>query len=952
MSQSPLEAKPRPVQVPEKFTSPEEELAYLRERVKSKERELNVDASRFEKARIAKREVQEYQTVPTKEVLHDAYAFSEHEVSRFALNLDPEPHDTQIDELLKIAADKGIKNALRIAAKMHSVHLDDDLHRALVQYVAEGFPARDVKKNTELWRALHMVLYEVSVPIARNKEEVEKGKELEKLLGAMEQFYLSMLSVIAKKESWFGFSSPINSFTIELAVRDGSEEVVFYVAVPRNRGQMFIRHLISSFPDAVIEEQRNDYNIFGVGNVHTAAVAQLSRHPVFPLKPYKSFTNDPLNVLLSSFAKINKNGEGAAIQFVIGDEGRHYNKRFKKIIDNIRKGYKEWRAIWRGNSTFNNVLDDVLQTILPAIFPKVDSEGMRHIDQLVMDEMQKKIQSRILPTTIRVVTSAETHERAEELLDRLTSTFNQFDTGTGNSIEWKKSTGWTLPKVLHNFIMRQLGPDTMPLSIEELTTMCHLTGGGVTLLRELKQVKSKSMPAPLEVSEGNDEGIILGENRIGVNVTPIRFAPKDRMRHFYEIGQTGTGKTNLMKNMIIQDIQNGEGCCYIDPHGSDILDVLASVPPERYDDVIFFDPAHLERPMGLNIMEYREDRPEEKTFVVNEIFQIFEKLFGDVPESLGPMFQQYFRNGAMLVLEGMPYGTATMADIPRVLANARFRKECKQNCKNPVVNQFWDEIAEKAGGEASLENVVPYITSKTDIFLGNDLMRNIVAQPKSAFNFRDIMDKKKIMLVNLSKGRIGDLNAELLGLIFVGKFLQAALSRVDAPEDQRPPFYLYIDEFQNFTTPSIATILSEARKYQLSLNIAHQFIKQLDEKIKDAVFGNVGTKCVFRVGIEDAEFLEQQFLPHFSKSDISDLPNYNALIALLVNGKPVRPFNFQTMAPGQRNFEQVETLKQRSFERYGKPKDEVDKEIMDRYLPPKPDPNAMPDPFAGGFPQF
>lgn len=964
----------------EKFSSPAEELAYLRERIKSKERELNADASRFERGRIAKREVAEYQTVPAKEVLHETYAFTENEVSRFALNLDPEPHDAQIDELLKMVTEKGIKNALRVAQKMKSAHLEDDLHRALVQYIAEGFPARDIKKGGEMWRALHMILYEVSLPIhGSDDKENQQAQELEKLLNSMEQFYLGMLSVTSK--SWWG--STQNVFTVEVASRIGSEEAVFYVSLPRAKKELFEKHLISIFPNAKLSECRNDYNVFFMGGSHTGAYAELEKHAIFPLKPYKEFTHDPLNIILSAFSKLKKHREGAAIQFVIGDEGKYYNKRFKKIIDNIRKGYKEWRAIWRGKSELNEFIDDVLQVLLPPFFPKEDSEGARHIDQMTMDEMAKKIQTRIVPVNIRVVASSEHAPRSEEIIDSIASTFNQFESGQGNKIDFKILHGSALQRLLRAFTFRLFSAEHLiPLSVQELTSMYHLTASGVKTSRELKQSRAKQISAPIEVGGGGDEedeeeplpdvrpdgapyqapvhhahqqpkkasGIVLGKNKFGGSETLVHFMPKDRMRHFYEIGQTGTGKTTLMVNMVVQDIKNGDGCCYIDPHGSDIEDILANVPPERYDDVIYFDPGHMARPMGLNMMEYDPAFPEQKTFVVNEIFQIFEKLFGDVPESLGPMFQQYFRNGAMLVLEGMPPGTATMADVPRVLANARFRRECLAASKNPVVNQFWTEVAEKAGGEASLENVVPYITSKTDIFLGNDLMRAIVAQPTSSFNFRDIMDSKKIMLINLSKGRIGDLNSELLGLIFVGKFLQAALSRVDAPADQRPPFYLYIDEFQNFTTPSIATILSEARKYQLSLNIAHQFIKQLDEKIRDAVFGNVGTKCVFRVGIEDAEFLEKQFQPEFTQKDIVGLDNYNAYLALLVDGRPVRPFNFQTLVPEKGNSAQVQALKEASFQKYGRPREEVDKEILDRYLPPKPEPRE--DPFAGGFPQF
>jgi hypothetical protein len=280
-----------------------------------------------------------------------------------------------------------------------------------------------------------------------------------------------------------------------------------------------------------------------------------------------------------------------------------------------------------------------------------------------------------------------------------------------------------------------------------------------------------------------------------------------------------------------------------------------------------------------------------------------------------------------------PGSGATLLDVSRVLADARFRALKLSRSKNPVINQFWQEIASKAQGEASLANIVPYITNKFDVFTANDYMRPIIAQEKSAFRFREVMDERKILLVNLSKGRLGDINANLIGLILVGKILMAALSRVDAVGTGQvlPPFYLYIDEFQNITTDSIATILSEARKYKLGLTIAHQFIAQIDEDIKNAVFGNVGSMGVFRVGPDDASFLEKQFEPVFTARDLMNVDNRNAYVRILANGKPVTPFNIQTMAPHPADMGQVEMLRQESYNRFGRPRAEVEAEVMQRF---------------------
>jgi hypothetical protein len=404
---------------------------------------------------------------------------------------------------------------------------------------------------------------------------------------------------------------------------------------------------------------------------------------------------------------------------------------------------------------------------------------------------------------------------------------------------------------------------------------------------------------------------------------------EDRLRHFYCIGQTGTGKTSLIREMIIQDMQMGHGVCMIDPHGSDLQQVMANVPPERYEDVIYFDPAYTARPMALNMLEYDENFPEQKTFVVNELFSIFRKLYGSVPESMGPAFEQYFRNSALLVMDSPELGN-TLVDMSRVLSNKTYRDLKISRCKNPLVKQFWVN-AEKTTGEQGLANYVQYVTNKFDVFLANDIMRPVIAQEKSSFNFRDIMDNKKILLVNLSKGRLGDINANLIGLILVGKILIAALSRTDSFGKDFPPFYLYMDEFHNITTDSIATILSEARKYKLSLILAHQFIAQLEENIKDAVFGNVGSMSAFRVGADDAEALESQFAPVFSASDLMNTDNLNAYLRLMVNGKPARPFNIRIPRWSNGNKEQVEKLKEMSYLKYGKSREEVERMVMEKY---------------------
>ncbi|MEK9180013.1 MAG: DUF87 domain-containing protein, partial [Patescibacteria group bacterium] len=411
----------------------------------------------------------------------------------------------------------------------------------------------------------------------------------------------------------------------------------------------------------------------------------------------------------------------------------------------------------------------------------------------------------------------------------------------------------------------------------------------------------------------------------------IYITEDDRRRHVYVVGQTGTGKSTLLANMFIEDVRNGKGVAIIDPHGDLVNNALGFLPKERLEDLIYFDPGDLERPLGLNMLDFNPSRPEEKTFIVNEMQSIFNKLFSQ--ETMGPMFEQYMRNALLLLMEDMPNEPATLIEVPRVFTDPEWRKKKLARITNPVVIDFWEKEAVKAGGEASLANMTPYITSKFNNFIANDYMRPIIGQTKSAFNFREAMDQGKILLINLSKGRLGDINANLLGMIASGKLLMAALSRVDVPEvEKRRDFYLYIDEFQNFTTDSISTILSEARKYKLNLTVAHQFIAQLTEKIRDAIFGNVGSEIVFRVGVQDAEFLAKQFEPTFSQNDLINIDNLNAYAKILMNGETSKPFNIRVLTDSWNtgNRELAQKYKEYSRLKYGKDRHEVEAEIYKR----------------------
>ncbi|MFZ2832094.1 MAG: TraM recognition domain-containing protein, partial [Minisyncoccia bacterium] len=737
---------------------------------------------------------------------------------------------------------------------------------------------------------------------------------------SMEHFYAGMLSVENTKAH---FGDIKNYFTLELALSNFSEHIVFYSAVPLEHANLFEKQVLAVYPDAKLREHREDYNPFNENGVTIASHAESSGNPAYILRTFETFAQDPLNVLLSTFSKIQRDGEGVAVQFVIRPAGASFNTYYKGILEQIKKGVKPKDALKGVGAQLAGEFAGVIKGIFVT---KEKSE--EQVDDEAVKNISEKIASPIVDTNIRIVASADTAVRAESMLNELESAFNQFAKPQANSIHWKRETkGSSLMEAVYRYTFRIFSEkESFPLNLKELATMFHFPVTSVSS-PELKEAKSGVAPAPVDTPS---QGILLGKNIYHNKETMVRMGREDRVRHMYVIGQTGTGKTSILKNMIIQDIKNGDGVCFIDPHGSDVQDILSLIPPERVDDVIYFDPAYTARPMGLNMLEYDERYPEQKTFVVNEMMNIFNQLF-DMKVGGGAMFELYFRNAAALVMEDTASGS-TLLEITRVLSDKAFRDMKLAKCKNPIILQFWAS-AEKTTGDQGLANFVPYISSKFDPFISNEIMRPVVLQQKSVLNFRQIMDEKKILLVNLSKGRLGDINANLIGLVLVGKITMAALSRVDMFGSGQKPndFYLYIDEFQNVTTPSIATILSEARKYRLSLNVAHQYIAQLSEEIKNAVFGNVGSIAAFRVGPEDAEFLEKKFAPTFTAQDITKLDNYNAYMNMLVNGEPRKPFNIATLPPEQGNPELAEKLKQLSYLKYGAPREEVEAEIMGRY---------------------
>lgn len=909
-----------------RFSSPEEEIKFLREEI-SKRREVAKNfGDRIPKEDHANSVLREHLSQSFKDILPSNYEVRDYQKKKLLDGLNEKTTDEKVSDLVSLMIDKGIHSTMSLVRDLKDKEVQSDFHRFVVNYLLLPHDENIEKglSRTE-WKALHFKLYEIVLPENKEKGESKNAKEF---IAFMEQFYASMLSIardVTNKENDY--------YTLEIAKPNNSNEVSFFVSVLNEMADLFEKSLFGLFPDAIVKYSKEDYNVFSESGFQVAAYASPVKTSALPFRTYDKIEGDPISLIISAFTKLQKAGEGAALQIVVRPAGDKFLKKYSEMVNSLRKGETLKRILDR-----DSFVKDFLATFKESNKTKEEQEKEKAKPRKIEDEkaqenISKKIESTILDTNLRLIVNAPDLMRAKSILNELASTFKQYSEADGNALQFKLVEGKRLNEVIHNYIYRLWDEDqSLPLNFKELATFYHLPSY-VKNYNQLHKVDATSAPAPMDLPQ---EGVFLGLNNYRHLTTKVFLPEKDRLRHVYIVGQTGTGKSVMLVNMILQDIYMGNGCCFIDPHGEDILKIMRNIPKERWDDVIYFDPAETEFPFGLNMLEFNQNKPEQKSFVINELFSIFKKLFAEAsPESMGPAFEQYFRNSAGLVMEH-PESGCTLIDISRVLSDKDYRDYKLAHSKNPLINQFFKN-AEATSGEQGFENYVPYITSKFDVFLANEIMRPIIAQEKSSFDISEIMDNKKIFLVNLSKGRLGELNANLIGLILVGKFLMAALGRED-PEN-KPPFYLYLDEFQNVSTPAISAILSEARKYKLSLTLAHQYLKQIPENIKGAVFGNVGSKIVFRISEEDAKFLEASFTPTFTASDIMKIENFNAYTSLLINGYPQKPFNIvekyfldlnSYYAP-RGSEDTVKILKEMSYQKYGRPRAEVEEEVMKKF---------------------
>jgi len=751
-------------------------------------------------------------------------------------------------------------------------------------------------------------------------------QQIQEKIGVAEALFSTIGGLKAHKGFGAWLFGREDHMSFEIVANDG--EISFYVAVPEYLRTTLEQQLQAQYPDANIEDVE-DYNIFTPKSVIAGKMLTFKRQNFFPIKTYKKIEGDPLNSLTNALSKVGDD-DGAVIQFVVRSAKKVWRSHGIGVASRMMQGKKFEEAL-KGKSVLKEMFKKSPKTAEGAPKPETQHQ-LSPMEQEIVKGIEEKASKGGMDVNIRVLTASDQAHKSEMYLNDILAAFAQFNIYEyGNSFEVSSKK---IDKLATDFIYRNLDTKRgIILNSEEMATLFHFPIPSVTETPNILWLQSKKAAAPLNIPT---EGVLLGHNIYRGRKTEIRIKRNDRTRHMYIIGMTGTGKSWFAEGVAMQDIANGEGACFIDPHGDAIGHILERIPKERAEDVVILDPSDIERPIGLNLLEFKTE--EEKTFAINEIMAIFDKLY-DLKATGGPMFEQYFKNAAALIMSDIESGS-TLLEISRVLADEDFRAYKLSKCKSQLVKDFWEKEAQKAGGEASLANMVPYITSKMAPFITNDYVRPIISQQKSTIDFSEIMNNKKILLVKLAKGKIGEINANLLGMIVIGKLLMAALARGDMPEEERADFYLYVDEFQNFLTDSMEIILSEARKYRLCLTIGHQYIGQLvkggDTKFKDAIFGNVGTKVSFRIGVDDAEALTKEFAPVFNEQDFINMPKYNAYVKLLIDNANPPGFNMATMPfdkiPGlpQSNPELSKVITKLSRLKYGRDPEIIEAEVLAR----------------------
>lgn len=716
--------------------------------------------------------------------------------------------------------------------------------------------------------------------------------------------------------------------SFEIAVL--KKRIGFYVCVPQYLKSFVEEQIYAQYPTVQISEVADYSQISDDSGVSSLVVdMRLSNNNALPIKTFQSFEVDPLAAITATLAKFEE-GEEAWIQLVMRPAPKNWHKKSERYIASLRS---------KSKSTSSGILT-ALWT--PPEHTGSETAKLTEYEQARASGAEDKSHKLAFEASLRIVYKGNVPlHQAKLRLQSIVSSYKQFNTTYLNGFEQERMTEDPASIALYNG--RKLSRRPSILNIEEIATLYHLPHTTVEtpyILWALSQTAEP--PANLPISNADNQADISPiavANFRGHN-TAFGLPRTDRGRHLYILGQTGVGKSGLLELLTISDIHSPYGFAVIDPHGDYALSILRRISAERAKDVIYFNPADMDFPIAFNPMELSD--PKLKTHTVSELIGVLKRMF----ESWGPRLEYILRYSLLALLE---YPDATMLDITRILTDKNFRKEVLGYVTDPVVGNFWDVEFASWNDKFAAEAVAP-VLNKVGAFTANPIVRNIIGQPRSSFNIRQIMDERKILIVNLSRGLVGEDNASLLGALLVTKIQLASMSRADIPSTERVPFYLYVDEFQHFATDSFATILSEARKYALNLTVANQYIAQMSQEVKDAVFGNVGSMIAFRMGADDARGMLRYFEPKFEEYDLVHMHNRHFVLNMTIDGEKSPAFSAVTIDLPDQRFDETAGIIEHSRSQYALHRSSVEDYIRERYMleaksvaaAPKPSPKPSP----------
>lgn len=794
-----------------------------------------------------------------------------------------------------------------------------------------------VKKHRQIQadktRFLQIRIPKSAVARSSDIEATDHTQTMKNNIDLMNQVYKNFYAIYEDKRR---FKSRGNNY-ISMEILVEKEMIKFIIWVPEDHLST-VEKMISSFYAWAIIDNIEQPKLLEAGKYMAGWEFQLTKHSVHPIKTYESFEADPMDSILSSCSQIDKN-EKLLLQVLVEPLAEDWLKKLRKKADKIKK----WKDHWWLKTLFHDIIKWLKDDSKNEKANKNDEEEHKHdFSQQQLGDFDKKMDDELFSVKIRTFATSTNPDRPRKIIDDISRLFNQYNYIWLNTIKFKKAKdiiSFAKETVLRIFFTdrwRRTNINEMDkkmiLNIKELSSIVHFPHARFNLNPRISRQRYKIVPAPDNLPL---DGILLGYNTYAGVKKEVRLTAKDRFRHVYVLWQTGSGKTTALLTSVLEDLKQWNGFCYIDPHWDAIDFIMNHYPKERIDDLIYFDLSNTEYPIAFNPLDWAENE-DERDVVTNDLVEMFVSMYWE--EIFGPRIQDYFRNACFLLMEQPEWWT--IVDIMRLFTDDAFAESKIRNVKNPIIAARWNKTYKKMGDREKAE-IIPFIQAKFWPFTTWTYIRNVIWQPKSSFNFFDAMNEGKVILVKLAKWLTWEDNSKLIGRMVTMQIKLSALKRAKLEEKDRRAFFLYIDEFQNYVSKSIESILSEARKYKLGLSVAHQYIDQLKQEwlwwsldLSKTIFGNIGNMFILKVWAPDAEFLEKEMTPEFNQTDLVNADEFRWAAKISVNNQQTRPFSFTIRVPyGDPKLntpEKIEIMKQISALKRWTKRELVDKEIYFR----------------------